>query len=436
MKKVLIVTYYFPPSGGPGVQRVLKFIKYLPKFGWQPVVFTVSNGQLLGYDESLFEDLSDEVKIYKSKTIEPYNFYNLITGKEKSSTVDVNTAEIDYNNLTFKQKMIEFIRSSFFIPDARIGWRFTAGKTIHKIFEENKIDAVYSSSPPYTPALIGKLIKKKFNLPWVVSFRDPWTGYKGTPKRWFLPKKIETFIEKDVFNKADAVEVAWNGIIDDAINKYQNLNKTKFFTIYNGYDPDDLPEPKNEKNTKFTFTYTGTLYTIQNPKLLFDAVIELIDENKVNKDKISFRFIGRVADEIKEMMQNHPINNQIELIGYKPHNQAVNLLVNTDVSLLLGVNSKEKYVNVPGKTFEYIGIRKPIYLIAPENSKLAEIVAESGLGDAVDHNDKIKMKETYLNLYQNWLNDKKVEIDEQKIQKHSRIKGAEKLAEKLNKIII
>jgi hypothetical protein len=435
MKKVLFVTYYFPPSGGPGVQRVLKFIKYLPKFGWEPIVFTVSNGQHLGYDESLFKDLPAILNIYKSKTIEPYSIYNFLTGKDKSSTIDVNTAEIDYNKLTFKLKISEFIRATFFIPDARIGWRFTAPETLSKIFRENKIDAVYTSSPPYTPAIIGDYIKRNFKVPWIASFRDPWTGYKGTPKRWFIPKLIERKLEKDVFNNADAIEVAWDGIIDDAMSKYNELDTSKFYVIYNGFDPEDLPEIKKSKNEKFTFTYTGTLYTIQDPELLLKAVSELIIEGQINKEKIKFRFVGRIADEISKKIQMSDINDSVEIIGYKPHNQAMEILAETDVSLLIGVNSKEKYVNVPGKTFEYIGLGKPIFLIAPLNSKLSEIVGVSGLGYGIDHTDIKQIKETYLKMYNDWRQDEAIVVDKQKIMQHSRINGAEKLSKILNSVI-
>ncbi len=434
MKKVLIITYYFPPSGGPGVQRVLKFIKYLPQFGWEPVVFTVSNGQFLGYDESLISEVPPNLKIYKSNTIEPYSIYNLLSGKEKSSTVDVNTAEIDYGKLNFKQKITEFIRSTFFIPDARIGWKFTAKKTIKKIFREEKIDAVYSSSPPYTPALIGKYVKEKYKIPWIVSFRDPWTGYKGTPKRWLLPEIVEKNMEKSVFEQSDAVEVAWDGIIDDAIKKYPTLNRDKFHIIYNGFDTADMPPTATEKNSKFTVTYTGTLYTIQDPEILFDAVYELINENKINADKIRFRFIGRIADEIAEKINQSPLKNVIEMPGYMPHKEVMKELSKTDATLLIGVNSKEKYVNVPGKTFEYIGLEKPIFLIAPPKSKLSEIVGETGLGKAIDHNDKSGMKVQFLLLYNNRNNDVATKSDKKNIAKHSRIKGAEKLAGILNNI--
>lgn len=434
MKKVLIITYYFPPSGGPGVQRVLKFIKYLPQFGWEPVIFTVSNGQFLGYDESLLNEVPDTLKVYKSKTFEPYSIYNMISGKEKSSTVDVNTAEINYDKLNIKQKITELIRSTFFIPDARIGWKFTSPKTIEQIFREEQIDAVYSSSPPYTPALIGKYVKDKFRIPWLASFRDPWTGYKGTPKRWEIPAIIEQNMEKSVFEKADAVEVAWDGIIDDAINKYPNLNKDKFHIIYNGFDPDDIPAISPEKNSKFTVTYTGTLYTIQDPSLLFEAVFELVSNNMIDPEKIKFKFIGRIADEIVEKINQSPLKSVIDLPGYMPHKKAIHELAKTDATLLLGVNSKEKNVNVPGKTFEYIGLGKPIILIAPPKSKLNEIVGETGLGYAVDHYDKEGMKDYFFRLYNNWINNKKINPEYQNIEKHSRKNGAGKLAGILNNI--
>ncbi|MFP4529389.1 MAG: group 1 glycosyl transferase, partial [Candidatus Kapaibacterium sp.] len=219
MKNLLIVAYYFPPSGGPGVQRVLKHVRYLPEFGWNPHVLTVSNGQFPARDESLLEQVPDDVTVVRTRIPEPYDIYRLITGKKPGSAIDVNTIKKEGQSMSAKEKFAELIRATFFIPDARAGWRLTARKGARKILKQHKIDALYSSSPPYTTSLIARGIKRAHNLPWVAGFRDPWRGFISAPKRWWLPEIFDIRMERSVFQEADAVECAWQGIIKDALSK-------------------------------------------------------------------------------------------------------------------------------------------------------------------------------------------------------------------------
>jgi hypothetical protein len=240
MKKILIIAYYFPPSGGPGVQRVLKHIKYLPEFGWEPIVLTVSNGQYPARDESLLEQIPEGTRVIRTHIYEPYDLYRLLTGKKKGSAIDVNTIKKEGQKVSFKEKVAEFIRATFFIPDARVGWLISARKAVRELKDE-KIDAIYSSSPPYTCSLIAKYAKKQFKKPWIAGFRDPWTGFISSPKRWALPKAIDMNMERSVFKEADAVEAAWEGIIKDIFSKYPQLEKNKFYHVPNGYDSSDFP---------------------------------------------------------------------------------------------------------------------------------------------------------------------------------------------------
>jgi hypothetical protein len=190
MKKVLVVAYHFPPGGGPGVQRVLKHVTYLREAGWQPVVLTVENGDFPARDESLMAKIPSDVAVVRVPILEPYDIYRRFMGG-KGAAIDVNVNKADSQRTGIKERIAEFIRATFFIPDARVGWLLTAVKRGEAVIREHGIEAIYSSSPPYTCALIARALKRRTGLPWVAGFRDPWTQFLTTPDRWFLPAAID-----------------------------------------------------------------------------------------------------------------------------------------------------------------------------------------------------------------------------------------------------
>jgi len=433
MKKLLIVAYYFPPSGGPGVQRVLKHVRYLPQFGWEPIVLTVSNGQFPARDESLLSQIPEGTKVYRSHIYEPYDIYRLLTGKKPGSAIDVNVIKKDDQKVIFKEKIAEFIRATFFIPDARIGWRLSTGKAIKEIMAEHKIDAVYSSSPPYTCSLIARSVKRKYNIPWVAGFRDPWTEFISSPKRWFLPAAIDQAMEHSVFSEANSVECAWEGIIKDALGKYPDLEKSKFNHVPNGFDSQDFPDLQYQRNDKFTVTYTGSMYGRRNPAAFFAALENLIRENKINPDEIKLRFIGRFGAEVEEMFAKATFEDSIEIISYIPHHKSIEYLMLSELLLLVVDESKESEEIVPGKVYEYIGVRKPVLAIAPKNSAISSLMEETGSGKSAHQSETEKIAQIFLEYYDLWKQNQPLFTpDESKIIKFERKEAARKLAELLD----
>jgi len=435
MKNLLVIAYYFPPSGGPGVQRVLKHVKYLSEFGWNPIVLTVENGNFPARDESLLKEIPANCKVYRSRIFEPYDLYRLFMGKEKDAAIDVNVIKKDDQKETFKEKVAEFIRSTFFIPDARAYWRFSAKEVIKQIFEENIIHAVYSSSPPYTCSIIARNIKRKTKMPWVAGFRDPWTGFISSPKRWFLPKAIDKVMEHSVFKEADYVECAWQGIIEDALDKYPELDRKKFIHVPNGFDSNDFPDLEPSRNEKFTITYTGSLYGRRNPASFFAAIESLINRKILEADDLLIRFVGRFGNEVEEMFEQASFKSAIETISYVPHSKSIEYLLQSDCLLLIVDESKESKNIVPGKVYEYIGVRKPLIAIAPEDSDIAALIKETNSGYVAHQSEVIKTAGILLNYYSKWNNDEKmIEPDENEINKYERRNSAKRLAELLNSL--
>ena len=436
MKNLLIIAYYFPPSGGPGVQRVLKHTQYLPEFGYNPIILTVENGQFPARDESLLKKIPSNVPVYRTRIFEPYDIYRVFTGKAKDAAVDVNVIHKEGTKLGGKERIAELIRSTFFIPDARIGWLFTAKSKALELANKYNIAAVYSSSPPYTTSLIARYVKRNTGIPWIAGFRDPWTDFISTPKRWFLPKMIDKSMEKSVFKEANFVEVAWEGITKDAMNKYPDLDERKFIHVPNGFDSNDFEKIASVQNDKFTLTYTGSMYARRNPESLFRAINILIDRKEIDIDYVKINFIGRFGDEIHDMIKNSGFVQSINVINYLPHSESIKELQKADALLLVVDESKESEEIVPGKVYEYIGIRKPILAIAPEKSAISKLLKETQAGLLAHQTDIEGIAANFLNYFSKWKQSEQLYCPiEDEINQYERKNAAKRLAELINQTI-
>ena len=428
MKKVLIVTYYFPPSGGPGVQRVLKFVKYLPEFGWQPVVLTVQDGDYPARDESLLAEIPRHAIVYRTKIFEPYSLYRKLTGRPANAPVDVENIPQGGKRTSLAESVAEFIRSTFFIPDARIGWYPYAVPAGKRIIREQKIDAIYSSSPPYTTAVIARKLHRSTGVPWVAGFRDPWTGFLSTPDRWFLPRAIDSHLERSVFRDADTVEAAWRGILKDIIAKDPNLDQEKLAYLPNGFDRDDYPSLELQPNQRFTVTYTGSMYGKRNPRTFLQAVEELVRDGKVDPHRIQLRFIGRFGSEVHAMLKNSTLRESIEAVSYLPHSKSVEALLGSDALLLIVDEAVGSDEIVPGKVFEYIGADRPIIALAPEGA-IATLLRETRSGIVAPNQDIIAIQAAFIECYNNFLyHNRKFGQDREAVKRYDRREITRQLA--------
>jgi hypothetical protein len=407
-KYVLVVTYYFPPAGGPGVQRVLKFLKYLGEFGWTPIVLVPENPEYPARDESLLKELPADLIIRRAPIFEPYDLYRKFTGKQAGVPIDVNVNKEAGAKRSMSERIAEFIRATIFIPDARIGWLLSAVKEGRQILKEYPIRAIYSSSPPYTPALIARRLHRISKIPWVAGFRDPWTGFLSTPDRWAIPHAIDRSLERSVFREANLVEVAWNGITRDIRGKYPELPEEKFIHIPNGFDGADFPEPDimkraaHSKNEKCTITYSGSLYGPRNPRSFLQAVEMLIARKEIDPDKTKLRFVGRFGAAIHDMLDAPAVCAMVEKIEYVPHARAVELLLDSDALLLIVDDVASVSEIVPGKVYEYLGAARPIMAIAPPEGAIGDLLRETNAGETVRQSDMEGQARIIKRVYDDW----------------------------------
>jgi glycosyltransferase involved in cell wall biosynthesis len=311
MKRVLIVTYYFPPSGGPGVQRVLKFVKYLPEFGYQPAVLTVLDGDFPARDESLLAEIPPGVPVHRTPILEPYAVYRALTGKRKGEAVDVNTNYRPGTKVSWRERLAQGVRGTLFIPDARVGWLVHGIPKGVDVVRKWNADLIFSSSPPYTCALLGRAISRRTGRPWVFELRDPWTGFLSAPVRHGLPRRLDRHLEKSCAAEASRLVMAWSGIGRDLLEKHPDLDRSRFRLVENGFDPDDLAvEPR--KFDRFTMVYTGSMYGVRNPDTLLQAVARLLATGRVRPDEMRIVFVGRFGNEVRAMFQRPEVREVVQ----------------------------------------------------------------------------------------------------------------------------
>ncbi|MBN2412827.1 glycosyltransferase family 4 protein [candidate division KSB1 bacterium] len=399
-KKVLIVTYYFPPSGGSGVQRPLKFIKYLREFGWEPVVLTAKNADYPAYDETLIDEIPAGVKIYRSGIVEPYNWYRKITGRSAGESTDIATLTLDeLEKQKLSERISEWVRSALFVPDARICWLPFAIRLGLKVIAKEKIDIIFSTSPPYTTSLIGLWLNRLSGIPWVTDFRDSWIGWVTNPQwRPKLSRAVELKMETAVLKYADRIITATPGEGEDLLSRNPQLRDHRWRVLYNGFDSSDFkkitPKPRSDK---ITIIYNGSLYGNRNPEYLLQVLEDLKKEGSDVIEKIRLLFVGRIGDAIINRMESSSISSVIERVPYVTHNESLAYLMSADISLLIVDNANTNWGIIPGKVFEYIGAGKPVLTLTPEGDT-ANLIRTYNIGTVAPPDDKQKIRKVFLEM--------------------------------------
>jgi hypothetical protein len=395
---------------------------------------TVENGDFPARDESLLAKIPSDVHVVRVPILEPYDIYRSFMGRG-TAAIDVNVNKSGDQRRGWKERLAEWIRATFFIPDARVGWMLTAVKAAKHLVDEHNITAIYSSSPPYTCALIARAVKRATGLPWVAGFRDPWTEFLTTPDRWFLPAAIDRSLERSVFTEADVVECAWTGIIDDAMWKYPLLDRSKFMHVPNGFDASDFPSVTYQRNDRFTITYTGSMYGRRTPKAFLDALEYLADAGRLEPKDVHLRFVGRFGDEVHTMMDASRFASSIERIGYVPHEESVGYVMQSEASLLIVDDAKESAEIVPGKVYEYLGVGRPVIALAPRGSAIEDLIVQTRAGGCAPQSDVPAIAEIIGTFLDRWKQGMQItEPDASLIATYERRNAAKQLAEKLNQL--
>lgn len=399
-KKLLIITYYFPPAGGPGVQRWLKFVKYLPEFGVQPIVYVPENPTYPIVDEGLVSQISDQVIVLKHKIWEPYQLASVFS---KNKTKKISSGIFPHKKKqTFLDKTFLWIRGNLFIPDARVFWVKPSVAYLEKYIKDNNIDTIVTSGPPHSLHLIGLELKEKLNVKWFADFRDPWTtiGYHKALRLSNYAAKKHKSLEHKVLNSADTIIVTSK----TTKTEFQAITNKPISVITNGYDIENVE--KQALDTKFTLAHIGSFLSDRNPNFLWECLVELLQEIPDFKSHLEIKLIGAVSQEVLDSIAEFHLNDYLNLLGYVSHHEAIAHQKKSQVLLLIEINSEDTKSIIPGKLFEYMVSNRPIIAIGPNGSDFADIITETNTGVFFDYSEKTKLKSVILDFYNQYLEGK------------------------------
>jgi len=421
MNKVLIVTYYWPPSGGAGVQRWLKFSKYLPEFGWEPVILTV-DPEFAAYpvtDFSLTDDLPDSVKVYKTPATNYFSIYK----KDKTRIPSAGFANNTDN--TFKGKILRFVRGNFFLPDPRRGWNNYAFKKACELIQSEGIKHIITTSPPHSTQLIGLKLKKKYSfIRWTADLRDPWTDiyYYKQFYPTLISKAIDLKLEKSVLIQADKIITVGTSLKTLFSSKVKGLEK-KIEVITNGYDESDFKDAASSDPSRFTITYVGTLSDIYPIEGLIPALKTM---EAAGKDFL-LRFVGSVSEKTKNMLVSEIADKHLEFLPYAVHSIAINYMLSSSLLLLIIPLHESGKSIITGKIFEYLASGKPVLCLGPVDGDAADIIKICKAGKTFSYYDTVKITEFIKST------DKHPGISDIKaVQNFSRINLGRRIAELLD----
>jgi len=435
MKKVLILTYYWPPSGGAGVQRWLKFTKYLKTYGWEPIIYTAENGEIPVVDMSLLKDVPEELTILKTPIWEPYQLYKRFIGRKKDDKINASFLS-ENKKAGLSEKISIWIRGNFFIPDARKFWIKPSINYLKNYIIKNNIEYMISSGPPHSMHLIALGLKTKFtSLKWVADFRDPWTNIDFYDKLMLTKRSNNKHHRQElkVLTTADIILSIGKGMSNEFLNIYQKSggkNLNKFKVISNGFDADDIKTNDIVKDKKFSIAHIGTLVKDRNPIVLWKVLKKLTDTRDDFRSQLEIKLVGKVDIFVKEQLENYGLTNFVNKIEYLPHSEVIIEQQKSKILLLLINNTKNAKDILTGKFFEYMASGSPILAIGPIDGELADIIKQTQTGLISNFEDEITLEKNILNLFVN----QSLQTNGEEVIKYSREELTKKLCELLNEL--
>lgn len=421
MKRVLIIAYYWPPAGGPGVQRWLKFVTYLRDFGITPVIYVPENATYPIVDTSLVSEIPEGIEIIKTKIKEPYRFAKLFS---KSTTQQLSAGIVKKKNKkSLLESLMLWVRGNFFIPDARVGWVKPSISYIESYLKKENIDTVITTGPPHSMHLIGLGLKKKLNINWVTDFRDPWTTihYHKDLNLGSAAQKKHKDLEREVLQKSDKV------IVTSAKTKkiFASITNSPIEVITNGYDGKKLSNII--RDTSFSIVHIGSFLADRNPLILWESLQELCDENEEFKNDLEIKLAGKISETVLDSITTHSLNENLTNLGYLPHNEIQPLQEKAQVLLLVEMNKVDTQVIIPGKLFEYFRAERPIIALGPPKSDVATLLNETNTGSYFTYEEKQALK-SKISAHYNAYKEHRLLIDPKNIDQYHRKKLTEKLA--------
>lgn len=421
-KKVLLVTYYWPPAGGPGVQRWLKFVSYLPQFGIEPIVYIPENPEYPILDENLANQVPSGVTIIKQPIREPASFAKKLFGEK---TKQLQSGILPTKKTSLATRLMLYVRANFFIPDARVGWVKPSVAFLKDYCKQNHIDALITTGPPHSLHLIGLQLQKEIGVKWVADFRDPWTTihyFAQLPLSKSALKKHKE-LEKKVLAAADIITVTSK----PTQTEFEKLTHTPIHVVTNGYDENQLPKESIPLDTKFSIAHIGSLLSDRNPKQLWKALADLLLAYPSLKNDLQITLAGVVSEEVLSSIAEAGLEKYVRNYGYVSHAEAIRLQHTSQILLLLEMDKEETKVILPGKLFEYMAAKRPILALGPEGGAIASILEETNAGEYYSYKESTEIY-TYLDNQYNTYKTGSLQVQSHGVVAYSREAVSRKMA--------
>ena len=433
MKRVLIITYYWPPSGGSGVQRWLKMSKYLPENGWQPVVYTAKDAEYPVEDSSLERDVCPEAEVIRRPIVEPYTLYKRFLGLKQGEKVQTGFIKEGQKRGGWKERLSLWVRGNLFIPDARRWWVKPSVRYLKGYLREHPVDAIISTGPPHSIHLIAMKLREELGIPWIADFRDPWTEiyyHKELHLTQWADRKHRR-LERTVLTRADEVVT----VAPFVAQRLEALGGRSVRVVYNGFDHNDATTASPTHSGRFNVSYLGIITKRQNPDNLWQAFKALADSSTSFNNDLEINLIGQIDSSVKQAIEANGLNQHVSYSGYIPHNQVAQTTRSASLLLLLLMPGHDAEVKgmITGKLFEYLASGRPILCIGPEDGDAAQIIRETNAGITIDFEDKEKMINTINNLYQKYLENGLPSNESKAVERYSRRALAAEYAKLLDK---
>lgn len=429
-----MIAYSFPPRGGSGVQRTVKFAKYLPEFGWEPIILTVSNPPLDEPDYSLLDEVPKNIQVFRTRSFEPHRHFNSKLEGQISSK-DMYSESARPNMEHFFGRVKSFLSTWLLIPDRWIGWFPSAFLQGIRILRNNKIDLIYSTSPPLTDHLVAYLVKRLSGKPWIADFRDPWTQFWQYERSSYIRSRIDEAFEKIFLDSANKVIVTCYPTAKGLLEKYTNLDMKNFIEITNGFDPNDFKDYEENRSPKFVITYTGRFHSKQSFSPCFlKALYDLAVENPGFKEDVEVIFTGLFGQDASNLLKEFQLDDIVRCIGYLPHRNSIRYLLQSDV-LLITLNTVLGHDKIyPGKLFEYLAAKKPILALVAEGPT-ADLIRKMNAGIVVSPDDIEEIKVAVRELYDRFIQGKMHSNTYSDLYRFKRRHLTKSLAEQMDKLV-
>lgn len=461
MKRVLIISYYWPPTGGSGVQRWVKFAKYLPSEGWQPVIYTPENPEQLAVDESLVAEIPPEAEVIKTRITEPYELYKKFLRKSGHTKEAVEVNPVNAQNKTFSQKAAMWVRGNLFRPDPRCLWIRPSVKFLKKYLEDHPVDLIVSTGPPQSMHLIGRKLAQETGLPWIADFRDPWTKIFYFKHLSMTPGTVRWHkkMEKKVLDEASAV-VAVSPLVQQ---EFQAMTQTHVELITNGFDecdfegPDATDMPGQDSSGKngvsetggtgtskshlaaggpdkeFVITHTGLFAADGDPTVLWKVLGEKCSSDETFRKALKIKLVGKTDEKILESIKAEGLEGKVENMGYQPHAEAITQQRQASL-LILPLRKEPEYKAVlPGKLFEYLASWRPVLGIGQPDGAMSMILNTTRTGVVLDWNDKTSIARFIELCWKNHL-EGRLTVDDADISQFTRRNLTRRMAELFDRL--